>query len=612
MNLLRASRRILLLAIVGSVGCGFSASDRADGTRAPRTSVCGDPEEIRCLLPWPSDDFTRRDDTAPTGLRVEVQRQALPVDDDPAPLLRADGFSRVTPLLFGVRGTLDAGGLEGAVHLLEGPTGRSIPLHVRVHIHEEESLVVLWPRWPLAADTEHVVAVGDAVPATRASLLALDRLEPASQADAELIAHHAPTRRTLARAGLEAAQLSRAWAFTTRSRRDATERLLSMRARSIKAAQAAQIAIDDVQLHDDTRSLTVEGRLLAMPLFAPSKSAWTLGEDGLPKEVGRADVNFRVVLPNGDGDYGVSMYGHGTSGDFRDVAFDVDMAGLGLAKVATTLHGWSGPDVFDTFMAMARMFEGIELSTSRLAQGLADTAALQEALSGTLGEVLSAPKLGGVPNPAAGRRADVSAPVWTGGSMGGSVGAVYALIDESIKTAVLNVSGAGWTHFVSESVLFELLASALSADYDTPLDLHLSLAMSQALFDDVDAAVWADAVDRPAPVCLLQQSMGDPVLPNQGTELLAAALGARQVGQVLAAVPGLEAVAGPLEGQSGLTQFRVPGEGMLDIHGFAARETIAGEAARWQIRTFIESALAGAPRIELPASCVDGRCDFAP
>jgi alkylation response protein AidB-like acyl-CoA dehydrogenase len=62
--------------------------------------------------------------------------------------------------------------------------------------------------------------------------------------------------------------------------------------------------------------------------------------------------------------------------------------------------------------------------------------------------------------------------------------------------------------------------------------------------------------------------------------------------------------------QSGFTQYFVSGAMGLDVHGFAAKDTPAGAAAREQIRAFIVSGVAGAPKITVPAACMGGRCSF--
>ena len=112
---------------------------------------------------------------------------------------------------------------------------------------------------------------------------------------------------------------------------------------------------------------------------------------------------------------------------------------------------------------------------------------------------------------------------------------------------------------------------------------------------------------------LLQESIGDPVLPNLATELVAVGTGAVHVGVPIHPFVGLEQV-DEASGINGITQYRVKSDDQLEVHGFADRNTRAGEAARQQIQTFLETSWAGAPRIEVPPICLedhaDGSCDF--
>ena len=118
------------------------------------------------------------------------------------------------------------------------------------------------------------------------------------------------------------------------------------------------------------------------------------------------------------------------------------------------------------------------------------------------------------------------------------------------------------------------------------------------------------------PVLLEQESIGDPVLPNIGDEMVAASSHADQVGVVLAPIvtcPDVSSVAA----HNGMTQFKVPSSvtDPYDIHGFAANSTPAGVAAQQQILSFITSVWAGAPVISVPAECMTNTpansCDFS-
>jgi hypothetical protein len=130
----------------------------------------------------------------------------------------------------------------------------------------------------------------------------------------------------------------------------------------------------------------------------------------------------------------------------------------------------------------------------------------------------------------------------------------------------------------------------------------------------VDGAAWAALSQRTDLLLLEQESIGDPILPNIGSEFLASSSRAVQLGAVLDPIVGVSRVEGPVT-RSAITQFRVPASVTgLSIHGFAAGDSIAGVAARQQISAFLTSIWAGSPQIELPTLCAmrpERSCDFS-
>jgi pimeloyl-ACP methyl ester carboxylesterase len=309
------------------------------------------------------------------------------------------------------------------------------------------------------------------------------------------------------------------------------------------------------------------------------------------------------------------MFGHGTGGEFRDTAFDEELAQENIAKVGVQFYGWGKDDALATFLSLKKMFVGTQASTAWLMQAVADGAAVQAAMTRVLGDVLAGADLGGAPNLAAGRRPDGSIALWAGGSLGGTMGLVFTAANPEVRAAVLNVPGAGWTHFIPYSILYDRIVPFIRTGYGYDLSVLQALFMSQSNWDDVDGGVWKEAIAARKVAFLDQQSIGDPVLPNPGTENVARATGAVQLGAVLAKVEGVEALpvssGAEIVDGSGFTQYRVKdGASDYDVHGFAARDTPAGAAAREQIRAFVASVFAGRPRITLPVGCADGSCDF--
>ncbi|AKT43107.1 hypothetical protein [Chondromyces crocatus] len=635
------SRALLAaLAMTAFPACGgedppsFDAPDRSAGERVPMTAPCGEAEELHCLLPWPSSAFSEVDTTSTTGLRVHLDAGSLYYpEDDPTSLNRADGFSRLTPIVAGFAADLDetpgAISAEGTVRLLlaqhDHPAyGQAVPLRIVIKKNPDipgESMVFAYPQRPLEPNADYVVAVtdslravgGGAVAPSRVARVALAQETPASQQEADLRGYHAPTRATLDRAGIDPARVLRVWDFTTRSADDATRRLLAMQDQARKAVNdgQVQVVLDRVDLPQaGTVAAVVEGRLVGLPAFV-NDDGLTLGSDGLPLAHDTGEAPFRVSLPAGTDDYHFIMFGHGMGGTFRDDSFDPEVTNSGLAKVSIQFHGWTGDDLIPTFTGFLNMARGTHLSSARLMQALADGAAIQEAMVGPLGDVLAAATLSGQPNPLEGRRPDGSTTVWAGGSLGGSLGMVYTSADPTMRAGVLNVPGAGWTHFVPLSVVYGIVEGLLKSSYGGNLGFLHALSMSQSNWDDIDGAAWIEQLRAKDPHVLIQESIGDPVLPNAGSEMVAISAGAVMLGAALVPIDGVESASGnEVVGQSAITQYWVPGDDAYAIHGFAAESGPGGEAARQQMFQYIESVFAGEPRITLPASCTGGSCDF--
>jgi hypothetical protein len=231
-------------------------------------------------------------------------------------------------------------------------------------------------------------------------------------------------------------------------------------------------------------------------------------------------------------------------------------------------------------------------------------------MPGAIADALSAPMLGGAANPVAGRKPDGKVAIWAGGSLGGTMGLVFTCASPEVRAAVLNVPGAGWTHFISESSLYSTIEPFVVGPYGNDIGLLQAMFMSQTNWDDVDGGIWKEALAGRKTTFLLQESIGDQVLPNIGSENVALTTSAVQLGKVLVPIAGVSPANEAIDA-SALTQYHVTAATALDVHGFAAKDTPAGAAAREQIRAFVATVLAGAPRITVPAGCTGGSCDFS-
>jgi hypothetical protein len=113
-------------------------------------------------------------------------------------------------------------------------------------------------------------------------------------------------------------------------------------------------------------------------------------------------------------------------------------------------------------------------------------------------------------------------------------------------------------------------------------------------------------------------SVGDPIIPNVGTAMVARAFSAVVTlpeGEApVLGLDGLERAPEVLD-RNGFTEYRTDETGASQVHGFGAGSSAAGLAARAQINAFIASLWAGAPATRIPDECQatarPGVCDFA-
>lgn len=598
------------LALSGCSGATFDAADRIAGDRTPLSGRCDELDTTRCHLPWPSTRFLVVDDTTATGLHQHLEPDTHLPNDDARVFELADGFSRISPLIVGTQGLLgpldDDAVRAWVVDPAHPSHGEEVALRVEVQVDEatEESFVVAYPRRPMPENAAHVAIVmtRPGLEPSAATRVALALSEPASQADADLRGYHAPTRSFLAEVGVDPTQVARVWDFVTRSDVGVVDPVLAMREATLEAVdEGASFVIDEVTVAPEPSvALVVEGSV-EFPWFAT---------DELP-DLAQQETHiarFRVLVPEGTGDYPVVLFGHGLGGGYDDPAFDGALAAEGLGKLGVDFHGWTIDSFIDTMGGFIRPYAGSARGAGQMMQALAELSAMQHALDGPLADVLAADMIGGVQNPASGRRPQMDVPMYGGGSLGGSVGSIYANMEPSIRYAALNVGGGGWSHFLRASTFFGPLAALMRISLGSTLDVTLVVAQAQTNLDHIDGAIWADHRAAP-PVLLIQESIGDEVLPNIGTELMALSSGAVRVGEAIEPFGDLTQVTVASE-QTAITQYLVTSD-VAGVHGFAITDTTAGNAARDQIRHFFSTAQAGRAQIVVPTQCTAGLCDFA-
>ena len=634
-----AVSRLGLIAVLAT-SCApatFPVTPRQPGDRTPLTAACSPFDPDHCIVPWPSNTFAVADTTTATGIHLQLDITPVNANDTGAARLsQADGFSRVSSLVVELEGPLDpasfGGPTNGVMRLFVAtPTsphfGEEVPLRIETyasatHVPPTVASLVADPLALLEPQTDYVVVVTDGVRtmagapvvADPMTQVALGLTPPRSPDEARLAGYYAPILSLLDHEGIAPAHVVRAWDFTTRSIVNATAPLDAMIAAAVAAVDAGTVHVEwDVVSHQPAGgpiASILEGRIVGLPVWLDANSALVTDAHGIPMQQGTGDAPFRVVVPSGTGNYRAILYGHGAGGNFHDDAFDTTFAMQGTAKVGVQFYGWTDTELLGSLSRLVNVLDGAHRAFAPLMQAAAHATAIGHALGSVLDAALSAPMLNGMPNPNAGRHVDWSQPTWVGGSLGGTMGLVVAAASDDIRTAVLNVPGAAWSHWVYQSVIFQTFLSGIQAHNGGVANVAALIAIAQTLFDPADGATFAERVQSGHDVYLEQESIGDQVLPNPGNEFVAILTRATQVGVPLHPILGLTDV-DHLTGATGMTQYQVGDTGIYDVHGFAARDTPAGHAAFDQIEHFLQTAWAGSSEITVPSGCPATGCVFA-
>lgn len=611
---------------------------RLAGERTPPPAQeCDALDPVHCMLPYPSNAHTVLDESTATGLRMAFDPEPLGVDDDASFLNLGNGFSRVSGVTVAFDGLLadrasdesvvPSLSADGALQVINAQVGSERYGERQAFwtevidvssITADKSMLIGRPEQVMEANADHIFVVLDSVGAEASEMVrvALGLEDPRGRLEEELAAHYAPTATFLEEQGLELSRVVRFSEFTTRSADDPQRRMFAMMEALETASSDLEVVIDTlVEPADPDIAAIVRGRLVGAPSFLNADGRFELDAAGDPSILGTADIEFRISIPANAPDYRVVLYGHGTGGDLTDSSFDAELSEKGIAKLNLRFEGWTGSDFVYTLGNLGAFLEGSERSTAGLLESLAGGTVLLTSLDGALGDALSADTLNGEPNPVAGVRPRTDEVLWMGGSLGGTLGAVIVSADDRLTKAVLNVPGTGWSHMIPHSLLYDIgVGDALTNNYGSLLDVHLVILAGQNSWDDVDGAIWAEKALEVGGSFLLQQSMGDPVLPNLGTNLLARSLNAVQFEPMFDRIEGLESTDQVVQSGATLEQFWVSDTGPYDVHGFAARNTIAGDAALEQILLFTQDAWEGSTPMAHPQLCetdgVDGTCDF--
>jgi hypothetical protein len=569
------------VALIGAiVALGLIAPSALAG---PPAADCQPFAAHPCLLPFPSNLYTRPDRSTATGLRVRLPAIALPVSHsgdriDVTPYDRNDGFSPGSTLIVHVRGLDNPRALQrtGAVGLLD--MAQSFAGNQPIVVIDERTgrRQLIWAELDPApappASTDLVIHPGASFIEGDTYVVALRRLRDAHgrlitapgwfdrlrdgrvllPAERAQRGRYARIFDVLKRAGVARNNLYEAWDFTVGSSASLTSRLLTMRNNAFAQLGDHNLADGIVQGRaprftvDRTSSLTLGvhaafGTFIVPCYLVVCGPSATTGFhyssnalDALPTQVpgNVATASFECIIPSSAGSPSparISLYGHGFLSSYRNVeslSIQELASAHNIVLCATDWWGLAHGDKHYDVSAM-RHLSRFPVMVDRMQQGVLNMLYLGRLMINPRG-LASSPafRLGGRP------LIDTSDLFYDGNSTGGIQGGITAALAPDFRRAVLGVTGIDWANLLipRTSGIGSLGATAFRRYPDLSIR-PVILDLMQQLWDRGDPDGYAQHMtsdplrDTPSHTVLMQIAYGDKEVP-----MYAAAVEARTIG----------------------------------------------------------------------------------
>ena len=580
----------MILGVLASTlalgSCKSGDDDAGDAGEDPEAEVawptlsCDPLDPEYCIFPWPNNVYTVEDPDSPTGLRVSLDPTSLPMDRDGETMdvtrwQVADGFSPGASIMTQLPGASETGlaaadQIERSLEddsptvLLDAETGERV-LHIaeldRSSDDADRQALLITPGVRLEPATRYIVAIrnvvdadGEPLPASPAFAALRDR-EPFDEDDSieERRPLYTDIFQRLDKAGIPREDLQLAWDFTTTSVENLTSPMLKMRDEAL--ADDIEYTIDEVVEDFDVDNIAyrIEGTM-TVPTYLTDDD-WPgvlqLDADGMPEQVGTTQVEFEVLIPHSATMEPAALlqYGHGLLGEkeqidsshFRSfineynyVLFAVDWIGMAAEdepQIAYSLNeGW----IDDIGIMMDRMHQGT--LNQLLAMRMMSTSFADDPMFGSM--------------------IDPDQRYYHGISQGGILGGVYMALTTDVDRGALGVMGQPYNLLLLRSVDFELFFDIVRATWPDPRDVHMTLSLTQQLWDRVEPNGYTSHIRRdllpgtPQHEVFMRAALGDHQVTTLGAHVMARSIDMPHLDTGLRQIPGLETVAGPVEGSA--------------------------------------------------------------
>jgi hypothetical protein len=569
----------LLGATVGACGSNSNTSGIPD--------QCNPLGGAGCLLPWPSMAYISTDSSTATGVKLDLPVGSTPTNVDGTPLApsnfaRWDGFSPTGPMLVQFDTGVSSANLPGymdpdaslaadsPIAIINVDTGERLPFFAEVDANiadPSKANLIIRPLAREKPSSHYAVALLNTLVGADGSTPlpippAFAAMRDGKSFDHPLfkaISQNADQMFTaFANAGIDKSQMVLAWDWVTASDQFLTSDLTTMRDAAIPAMGTNGANLTFVA----NTQPAIAGIYQTYLGTFKSPNFLTDGENndsiiirdttGAPVLTGMRDANFAALIPDCVTSQPLPrptiIFGHGLFGSAAEYLTNATVQALAqqycFIILAGDFIGLTSRQLQLAPLAVNDMNLGNEI-TEKLGQSVIDFMSLETI---TRGPMSTDPAFAYNGQPVI----DPTHTYYVGGSLGGIMGGVIMAYDPNLTRGVLAVPGGDWSLLIERSNAWSLLQGAAMGSYTDPEDYQLNIAFLGMGFEPYDPVTTASHELQnplpgvPAKSILMWYAMGDCLVTNISTELIAREMGITLLSPDVKQGWGLTPTPGPL------------------------------------------------------------------
>jgi hypothetical protein len=520
-----------------------------DTSQAASCDFIGAPqtEGSLCLMPFPDDYYTVKDDSTATGRRVNLTDAGLPANKDgvhmtAAPYNLNDGFSPGQVITLRVPGLDNAQAFANTnpipindlsrnesqtsnepIVVIDAATGQRVPIWVELDSNAvdaggsplpEETALLIHGAVQFESGHRYIVAMRDLKDSAGATLKApegfryyRDELPTKDKAIRGQSRRFQDIFRALRKSKIKRANLYLAWDFTVASDENIAGRLLHMRddafaqlgdtnlSDGVVQGTAPSFTVDQVDNNPSTEVARRVRGTFTVPCYLDNNcmppATMPLDANGLPTQHGTYTANYDCIVPHaavddpGASPARPSLYGHGLLGSASE-ANSAPQRSLAQAHnfvFCATDEIGFANGDVPNTIGILQNMARFPELTDRTQQGLLNELLLGRLLDNPAGFLSNAAFHADGATLASPPVFDSSKLYYNGNSQGGILGGALTAVSPDFTRASLGVPAMGYSTLLTRSIDFDTYASILYPAYPDVISRPLVLSLVQMLWD---------------------------------------------------------------------------------------------------------------------------------